>query len=119
MALSVTDHLSSLLHERLHLHQLFMLLEPFPERLLVCRPVVLSLHEKPGELACGWQGRRRRGCRPPLGRAMGMEPFGHQRARAREALLPDLAPQTGLIHTTLRATGVEVGNIRINFSCAP
>jgi len=54
MALSVTDHLSSLLHERLHLHQLFMLLEAFPERLLACRPVVLSLHEKPGELARGW-----------------------------------------------------------------
>ena len=48
--------------------------------------------------------------------AMGMDPLGDQRACAGEALLPDLAPQTGLIRTALRQTGPgKVRKIRINF----
>jgi hypothetical protein len=50
---------------------------------------------------------------------MGVDPLGDQRARAREALFPDLAPQAGLIRTALRQTGLEVGGIRIDLPDAP
>jgi hypothetical protein len=45
---------------------------------------------------------------------MRMDPLGDQRARAREALRPDLAPQAGLIRIALRQTALEVGGIWID-----
>src|SRR5262244_818660 len=54
-----------------------------------------------------------------MGQAMGVDPLGDQRARARKALRPDLAPQAGLIRTALRQTGLEVGGIRIDLPDTP
>jgi hypothetical protein len=89
---TLPDDRPPLLHERLYLHQLGVLPEPFPERLFVRRARALCLHEEPCELACvgqRWGDRRRRA---PLVRAMDMDPLCHQGARAGEALLLDLAP---------------------------
>jgi hypothetical protein len=48
----LADPRGPLLHERLYLHQLWVLLQACPERLLVRCARVLSLHKEPGELAC-------------------------------------------------------------------
>jgi hypothetical protein len=50
--LPLTNHRGSLADQRRYLPLLFMLLEAFPERLLVCRTLVFSLQDEPGELAC-------------------------------------------------------------------
>ena len=48
-----------------------------------------------------------------------MDPLGHQRTRAWEALRLDLAPQAGLIRAALRQTRAEVRDIRIDLGAPP
>jgi|ERR1043166_197653 len=104
--LLLTDHRGALADQRRHRSQLVVLLETFPECLRVRRALLFGLQEEPGELAClgeRWGCRRWWTCR---GRAMGMNPLGDQRPCAWKALLPDLAPQAGLIRTPLGQTSL-------------
>jgi len=52
--LLLADHRRPLADQRCHLPQLFVLLETFPEHLLVRYAMLFSLQEEPRELACGW-----------------------------------------------------------------
>ena len=54
-----------------------------------------------------------------LVRAMGVDPLGHQGARARKTLLAKLVPQAGLIRTALGEARLEVWQIGINFARPP
>src|SRR5712691_1439046 len=92
VGVTLADHRCPLLRECLYLHQLWVLLKACPERLLVRCALVLRLQEEPGELAGRWEGERSRLPRAHPVRAMGVDPLGNQRPRARKALLADLAP---------------------------
>lgn len=112
---ALADHRRTLLHQLLHVRELCMLLEPFHEGVVFCCPFVGALAKYPRELACcGEPGGSRR---EPHGRAVavGMDPLGDERTRARKALVSNLAPQARLIRTALRQPGLEVGNIAIDF----
>jgi hypothetical protein len=114
-SLPLADHRRALLYQLLHVGAFGVLLELFHKRLVCCRPRLDVLAQQPGELAGGGQLGRSR-CRS-RGRvlAMRMDPLGDQGTRAGEAVLPDLAPQAGLICTALCQTCLEVGDRGIDF----